>query len=1237
MLKGVAPPGRKASLIPPGADVRIKTTSSIGQAYVKTYMSSRAAVRGVDLLIAAIAHPVIRLGGAGRIMNANAPARAQFPWIEDGARFGDVAPAPLARLVLDALRSDDDEVVLERYSARLLRTSARERLLLFEVPEVAAYHALETGVLVWEYEGDEPDDANALRLIAANRASEEIGPKRRLRELIGRRRGEAGPIEQLSPLYLQVARTQEPAETEIFDPSGHPFRIRLFPLPGGRIGSVFEDIAALRQTEHGFRTMFDRSRDAILIFSAEDAVVLAANPAATKLFSADLPGLPLQTLMEVDAEFAQRVREAGYLREQVKRRRSAGPRQLDVVAMPVDYNRKPAVMAMITDITATAETLRNLISAQEQYSALIENLPVVIWTVRSGASVFISPRSERVTGFTPEQIQDPNFGMVWASRVHPEDLPRVAKAYEELFRDGKPFEAEYRFQRPDGVWRWIWDHAVHTYERDGEILASGVSADVTERKRAESQQCALANFGRRALRSTDDATLLSDACRTVVSVLEVPVAHVHRFDDEAKEFRIVAQWGPAPSPKPTVPFDPERLATQAFLAEAPIVYSNLANETRFFTEDLLNLGVRAGIMAPIVGRTTPYGVLNAFTTEPRAFSSSETAFVESIANILAEAIERNRAEREIERRTAQLSDAQAIARIGSLRIDEDMMRVDGSDELYRLFGLEPQSRELTFEWLIEHMAPHSREHLKTSLERLTAEGTLDEEHVIHAADGVRRIAHYRATRRRDKFTGRPMVIGTVQDVTATREAEAALRGQERRLQTILSRLPVILFSTDMQLRLTSVTGEGFAPISASLLTGLELSDLVGPPPPEGGPQVALDGRDTTYDTKLRDRDLRVHLEPLADDENRRIGVAGLAFDVTDEKRAEQANRVLLERLAETSSHWRWTFDTIRAPLLIVDSQNRVLRLNAAALRFSQFTDYRYAIDRPVTELGDSLKWMAIDALAKSSREQKEPVTVQFVDGDRVWDLLASSSEGQTVVFISDVTEVVRMERNLRRAEKMSEMGALVAGVAHEVRNPLFGLSATIDAFEARFGADEFHDYVVALREQIDRMSQLMHELLEYGRPVAAVFEPHDVRPVLTRARDLMETFARQRGVAVRCILPETLPSVMMDRQRLLQVFENLLKNAIEHSPSGGEVSVTARESEDASSVIVEVMDRGPGFATADLERVFEPFFTKRRGGTGLGLSLASRIVEEHHGTTRATNRPGGGASMVVKLPVAERS
>jgi signal transduction histidine kinase len=218
---------------------------------------------------------------------------------------------------------------------------------------------------------------------------------------------------------------------------------------------------------------------------------------------------------------------------------------------------------------------------------------------------------------------------------------------------------------------------------------------------------------------------------------------------------------------------------------------------------------------------------------------------------------------------------------------------------------------------------------------------------------------------------------------------------------------------------------------------------------------------------------------------------------------------------------------------------------------------------------------------------------------------------------------------------MAALGSLVAGVAHEVRNPLFGISSTLDAFEARVGrTSDYQRYVSTLRGEVDRLGMLMTDLLEYARPTALEISPVALPEVVTQAMRICEPLARRHGVVIENAVPAQLPLVPLDRRRMAQVVHNVIDNAIRHSSPGDRVRVEATLLEDGRSLRLAVRDCGRGFEGRDLPKLFEPFFTKRKGGTGLGLSIVQRIVEQHGGQVQATNHPGGGAEVAVTLRLA---
>jgi PAS domain S-box-containing protein len=480
------------------------------------------------------------------------------------------------------------------------------------------------------------------------------------------------------------------------------------------------------------------------------------------------------------------------------------------------------------------------------------------------------------------------------------------------------------------------------------------------------------------------------------------------------------------------------------------------------------------------------------------------------------------------------------------------------------------------------------------------------------------------------FVGAAMARRAAEDESS--RARRAQQQGEARLQLILGNLPVIIWTTDLDLNVTSLGGAGMQ-VSTSVETTLQ--ELMGDRDFASDFSEPLGGRSAAFEARMLGRDVRVRVEPFRDTDGAIIGTVGIAHDVTEQTAAERAREDLLEAVARSAAEWRATFDSIGSAVLLLDGEHRIARLNAAALALTGYAHYRDAVGRPVQSISELPLWREVLSAASTSRTKQSPVTIRARAGEWRWDVVVASTAAHTTVVVSDVTAIARMEESLQRSERMSSVGALVAGVAHEVRNPLFGISATLDAFEARFGGEQFEQYTSALREQLQRMNELMYDLLELGRPALSVLTPAAMEPVIASAVSSVRMLAQHTNVAVETRLAPQLRHVPMDRTRLLQVFENLLRNAIQHSSAGSAVELHAAFDADSESIVVRVEDRGPGVRDEDLPRLFEPFFTRRRGGTGLGLSLVQRIVDDHHGQIEVRNRPGGGASVRVSLPTGE--
>jgi PAS domain S-box-containing protein len=238
----------------------------------------------------------------------------------------------------------------------------------------------------------------------------------------------------------------------------------------------------------------------------------------------------------------------------------------------------------------------------------------------------------------------------------------------------------------------------------------------------------------------------------------------------------------------------------------------------------------------------------------------------------------------------------------------------------------------------------------------------------------------------------------------------------------------------------------------------------------------------------------------------------------------------------------------------------------------------------------------------------------------------------TVFFIKDVTQISAMEEQLKRADRLSALGVLAAGIAHEIRNPLTGMKMIVQLLESEFSEDDSRrEPLGIIQKEIDRLEGIIGNLLDFARPTKPKAVEVEVEKVVDDCYLLVKNQLNKQGINFQKTTVENVPIVIGDPDQLKQVFINIMTNAIQALSPGGHLKVHIDHREEY--LVIAFEDSGNGIPSDRLQDIFNPFMTTKEDGTGLGLSMAQRIVEEHGGRIEVQSSPGEGSTFYVHLPI----
>lgn len=290
---------------------------------------------------------------------------------------------------------------------------------------------------------------------------------------------------------------------------------------------------------------------------------------------------------------------------------------------------------------------------------------------------------------------------------------------------------------------------------------------------------------------------------------------------------------------------------------------------------------------------------------------------------------------------------------------------------------------------------------------------------------------------------------------------------------------------------------------------------------------------------------------------------------------------------------------------------------------SLFLSWKYTA--PIHEVVNAAKAVAAGDLSKKLEVKRN---------DEIGELTKSFNE-----MIEKLRLQKELEDRLNQAEKLSALGQFASGIAHEIRNPLNFINLSIDHVRKKFSPkdlkekENFSRLMLKVKDEIRRLNDLISNFLNYGRPIKLNLKETELKKIIAEITALAEQKMQMDKINIKIDIPKNIPQLIIDKDQIKICFINVILNSIQAMPKGGSLTIKARTNQGDGNLDIIFTDTGSGIDIQDMDKIFDPYFTTKDVGIGLGLALTKKIINEHKGEIFIYSRPGVGTNVTIRLPL----